>query len=157
MNPVSTPATLVLDRAQVAYRVHSHPPARNQAELHLTGLDVATSAKTLAFVLPSGQLALAAIPGAARLRYANLARTLGVPRSALKSAGEENLSRLGMQSGGVCPISDDPTVQVVLDVSLLGHRTLYCGSGLPEATIELAAADLVRISPNTLLADLCGE
>ena len=145
-------AVAVLDRAGVSYRLHHHPPVRTEADLHLTGLDVETSAKTLAFCLPDDRLVLAAIPGPARLRYGNLARVLGVPRSALRPAAPERLAALGMEPGGVGPVCDDPGVQLVLDSGLTG--SLFCGSGLPEVSVELRAADLARVSPT--LAALFG-
>lgn len=147
----------MLDRAGVAYRLHHHPPVRTEADLHLTGLDVRTSAKTLAFTLPDGRLVLAAIPGPARLRYGNLARALAVTRSALRPAGADRLAALGMEPGGVGPVADDPLVQLVLDSSLVGQPVLYCGSGLPEVSVELSATDLVAVSPGAVVADLCGD
>lgn len=157
MNPPRVPAAaLVLDQARVPYRLHHHPPVRTEADLHLTGLDVGTSAKTLAFTLPDGRLILATIPGPARLRYGNLARALAVTRSALRPAGPDQLAALGMEPGGVGPVSTDPHVQLVLDSSLVDHPVLYCGSGLPEVSVELSAADLVTLSPGTLVVDLCG-
>jgi Cys-tRNA(Pro)/Cys-tRNA(Cys) deacylase len=156
VNPGRVPlAAVVLDRAGVSYRLHHHPPVRTEADLHLTGLDVETSAKTLAFCLPDDRLVLAAIPGPARLRYGNLARVLGVSRSALRPAAADRLAALGMEPGGVGPVCDDPRVQLVLDARLSG--TLYCGSGLPEVSVELAAADLVRVSPALLVGDLCDD
>ncbi len=148
-------AVAALDRAGISYRLHHHPPVRTEADLHLTGLDVAASAKTLAFCLPDDRLVLAAIPGPARLRYGNLARLLGVPRSALRPAAADRLAALGMEPGGVGPVCDDPDVQLVLDSRLAG--TLFCGSGLPEVSVELAAADLARVSPTALVGDLCGD
>lgn len=52
-----------LDAAGEAYRVHTHPPIRGEADLHLTGLDWTTSVKTLAFALPDGTVALVGVPG----------------------------------------------------------------------------------------------
>lgn len=148
-------AASVLSRAGIPYRLHEHPPARTEAELHVTGLDVETAAKTLAFTIPDGRLVLAAIPGPARLRYANLARALGVSRSALRPAGAEALLRLGMHPGGVSPVCDDPGVVRVLDRALLDHEMLYCGSGSAEATVELASADLLTLGSAAIIADLC--
>ena len=147
-------AVAALDRAGVPYQLHHHPPVRTEADLHLTGLDVEASAKTLAFGLPDDRLVLAAIPGPARLRYGNLVRLLGVPRSALRPAAEGRLAALGMEPGGVGPVCDDPAVQLVLDFRLTG--TVYCGSGLPEVSVEVLASDLVRVSPTALVGDLCG-
>jgi len=60
-----------------------------------------------------------------------------------------------MEPGGVGPVCDDPAVQLVLDSGLAG--TLFCGSGLPEVSVELLAADLARVSPTALFGDLCGD
>lgn len=155
--PQDTLAATVLARAGVPHRLHQHPAARTGADLHLTGLDVATSAKTLAFQLPDGRAVLAAIPGRGRLRYGDLARSLGVPRSALRPLGLESLARLGMEPGGVTPIFTDPDTLLVIDRALLTHDVLYCGSGSPEVSVEVATADLLALFGGAVLADLSGE
>lgn len=137
------------------FRVHQHPPARNFDELHLTGLDVDSSAKTLAFVLGDGTVALAAIPGRGRLRYGRLAGALGVSRAALRPAGPDDLLRLDMAPGGVSPISGASDVRLVLDTSLTGLDVLYCGGGRPELSIEITPDALLRAMPAAILADLC--
>jgi Cys-tRNA(Pro)/Cys-tRNA(Cys) deacylase len=137
------------------FRVHEHPPARTFDELHLTGLDVETSAKTLAFVLADGSLALAAIPGPARLRYAQLAAALGVSRSSLRAAGPDDLAPLDMTPGGVSPVTDIPGVRLVLDASLIDLPVLYCGGGRPELTIEITPRTLLDAMPSAILANLC--
>ena len=57
-----------------------------------------------------------------------------------------------MSAGGVCPITDDPAVQVVIDAALVDLPVLYCGSGLAEASIEISGTDLVRASATVLVA-----
>lgn len=148
-------AARTLTQAALDFRLHRHPAARNQAELHLTGLDVNTSAKTLAFRLPDGSLVLAAIPGTARLRYPNLAKALGIPRSALRPAEPEALATVGMSPGGVSPVCPDSAVRLVVHHRLMELEVLYCGSGVPEATIELTPATLRQLRPDLLVADLC--
>jgi Cys-tRNA(Pro)/Cys-tRNA(Cys) deacylase len=157
-DPSSLPGAIdALRAAGVEFRLHQHPPARNQAELHLTGLDVETSAKTLAFSLPDGRLVLAAIPGTARLRYPKLAAAIGVPRSALHPADAEALAGLGMAPGGVAPFTATPGVVAVLDSSLIELPKLYCGGGSAELTVELSPAALRAAMPTALIADLCAE
>lgn len=148
-------AARTLTQAALDFRLHHHPAARNQAELHLTGLDVNTSAKTLAFSLPDGSLVLAAIPGSVRLRYPNLAKALGVSRSALRPAEPEALATVGMSPGGVSPVCADPAVRLVVHHALLEMDVLYCGSGVPEASIELTPATLRRLRPDLLVSNLC--
>lgn len=153
------PAAVVLEGAGIPHRVHWHPAARNHAELVHTGLSVATSAKTLAFSLAGtpNRLVLAAIPGLGRLAYGDLARALGVPRSALRPADPDALAAIGMSPGGVCPITAAPGVQVVLDSALVELPVLYCGSGLAEASIELSGADLARAAANVLVAPISAQ
>ncbi|PFG16640.1 prolyl-tRNA editing enzyme YbaK/EbsC (Cys-tRNA(Pro) deacylase) [Propionicimonas paludicola] len=148
-------AATTLSAAGLSYRLHRHPPARTEAELHLTGLDVNTSAKTLAFVLPDESVVLAAIPGPARLKYAHLARALGVPRSALRSADPDALAALGMAAGGVSPVCADPAVRVVIHQTLLDLNVLYCGSGSPDSSIEISPATLQQLRSDLLVAELC--
>lgn len=116
---------------------------------------MSTSAKTLAFSLPDGSLVLAAIPGSARLRYPNLAKALGVSRSALRPAEPESLATVGMSPGGVSPVCADPAVRLVVHHALLEMDVLYCGSGVPEASIELTPATLRRLRPDLLVSNLC--
>jgi Cys-tRNA(Pro)/Cys-tRNA(Cys) deacylase len=154
--PEDTVAARLLRSRGVRHRLHAHPAARTEAELPLTGLDVDTSAKTLAFALADGTLVLAAIPGRARLRYGNLARALGVSRSALRPMRPGELSDLGMEPGGVTPLCDDPRVRLVLDQTLRVHEVLFCGSGSPEVSVEIAAEDLFSLVSSRVVADLCG-
>lgn len=143
-----------LDAAGEPYRVHTHPPIRGEADLHLTGLDWATSVKTLAFELPDGGLALVGVPGPARVRYGEVARALGVPRSRLVPASAEALAGLGMRPGGVSPVCADTAVTLLLDASVPQMGAVYCGGGDPETTIEVDAAALARMASRTIIAPL---
>ncbi|MCE1173739.1 MAG: YbaK/EbsC family protein [Propionibacteriales bacterium] len=145
-----------LTAAGVSYRLHEHPPARNFEELHLTGLDINTSAKTLAFTLLDGRVVLAAIPGASRLRYPKLAAALGVSRSALKPADATVLAGLGMLPGGVAPFTT-AEVTLVVERSLLELPVVYCGGGRPELSVELSPTAWLQAMPEAIIADLCEE
>lgn len=146
-----------LRRAGIDFRVHRHPPARRADELHLTGLDVSTSAKTLAFRLRDGRIALAAIPGLGRLRYPKLAAALGVSRSALTPALDEDLAELGMAPGGVAPFTIAPHAVLVIDRSVLSLPVVYCGGGSAEISVELSPDDLLHAMPAAIVADLCAD
>lgn len=145
----------VLREAGVEFRLHHHPAARNADELHLTGLSLDFSAKTLAFLLPDDRVLLAAIPGAARLRYPLLARAVGVSRAALRPAPSERLSALGMARGGVTVFTDDPHCVVALHSGLLELPRIYCGSGSAVLTVELSPAALLQAVTDPVIADLC--
>jgi Cys-tRNA(Pro)/Cys-tRNA(Cys) deacylase len=145
-----------LDAAGEAYRLHTHPPIRGEADLPLTGLDWTSSVKTLAFSLPDGTVALVGVPGPARIRYGAVAAALGVPRSQLRPASAEAVAALGMQPGGVSPVCADPNVTVLLDSSVPQMGIVYCGGGDPETTLELEAGALVRIATRPVIAPIVG-
>ena len=149
--------TEALDAAGIAYVVHTHPPIRGEADLHLTRLDWETSVKTLAFELPDGRLALVAVPGPARVQYGAIARALGVSRSALRQADEHRVIALGMEPGGVSPICADPDVVVLVDESVVGMGTVYCGGGTSTTTIEIDADAIARVAVSPVIAAVTRE
>lgn len=145
----------VLRDAGVEFRLHHHPAARNADELHLTGLSLEFSAKTLAFVLPDDRVLLAAIPGTARLRYPLLARAVGISRAALRPAPPERLSALGMTPGGVTLFTHDHQSLVAIHSGLLHLPRIYCGSGSAALTVELTPTALLQALGDAVIADLC--
>ena len=149
--------TGALDAAGIPYVVHTHPPIRVEADLHLTGLDFQTSVKTLAFELPDGRLALVAVPGPAKVQYGAIARALGVSRSGLRPADEHRVAALGMEPGGVSPICPDTRVVVVVDVAIVGMGTVYCGGGTSTTTIEIDADAIARVAASAVIAAVTKE
>ena len=149
--------TGTLEAAGIPYVVHTHPPIRGEADLYLTQLDWETSVKTLAFELPDGRLALVAVPGPARVQYGALARALGVSRSSLRQAGEHRVIALGMEPGGVSPICADPGVVVLVDASVVGMGTVYCGGGTSTTTIEIDADAIARVAAAPIVAAVTKE
>lgn len=143
-----------LDAAGEPYRVHTHPPIRGEGDLHLTGLDWTRSVKTLAFVLPAGTIALVGVPGPARVGYGALARALGVSRSQLRPAPPDVIAGLGMEPGGVSPVCADAGVTLLLDASVPGMGTVYCGGGNPVTTLELDAGAFARVAVRTVVAPI---
>ena len=144
--------TETLDAARIPYVVHTHPPIRGEADLHLTRLDWETSVKTLAFELPDGRLALVAVPGPARVLYGAIARALGVSRSALRPAEEHRVVALGMEPGGVSPICAAADVVVLLDASVPGMGRIYCGGGTSTTTIEVDVSAIAQVAAHPVVA-----
>lgn len=141
-----------LEAAGIDFVLHTHPAARTESELHLTGLDRSTSVKTLAFELPDGALALVGIRGPWRARYGAIAQALGVSRSKLRPASSDLLAAVGMEPGGVSPVCDAASVVVLLDATIPGMGRVYCGGGTPETTLELDADDILRVAARPLVA-----
>jgi Cys-tRNA(Pro)/Cys-tRNA(Cys) deacylase len=145
----------VLSAAGVRFLVHAHPEIRTATDIEaLDTFVVERSVKVLAFTVDGNRLVLAAIPGPARLQYGRLAAALGTRRALLKPADPARLAALGMQPGGVSPLCADPAVTIVFDTSIPGMGPVFCGSGSADRTLEVEAAEIVRLAPNAVIAEI---
>ena len=145
----------VLTALGVFFRLHEHPDVIAPVEVCAAlGVPLEQTVKTLAFVTPGDRLLLAALPGHARLRYGVLARAAGVRRADLTPADAGRLARAGMQPGGVCPVSAQDGAVVVFDVAIGGLGLVHCGSGRPDRSIEIEAADLMAAVPAAVIAQI---
>ncbi|WP_367321872.1 aminoacyl-tRNA deacylase [Streptomyces sp. HUAS ZL42] len=137
------------------FRLHEHPGAVEPRDVCAAlGVPLERTVKTLAFVTPEDRLVLAALPGHARLRYGPLARAAGIRRTDLSPADAGRLARIGMRPGGICPVSADPTAVVVFDDSVPELGRIHCGSGHPDLTVEMDAADLMAVLPSARTAPI---
>ena len=102
--------------------------------------------KGLAFKLPNQAYAIVGMRAADRADYKKIADTLSIRRADLRAAAPEKLVQtLHMMPGGVVPLPVNGA-SVVFDRRVIELGTIYCGSGRTDATLEIGAADLVRIA-----------
>ncbi|GAA0927646.1 YbaK/EbsC family protein [Streptomyces thermoalcalitolerans] len=152
---LALPLTQPLRDAGVDFVVHEHPVIRTAEDIRSrTDFSVERSVKVMAFTAEAGRVVLAAVPGPARLQYGRLAATVGVRRSSLKPAGADVLEALGMEPGGVSPLCTKPDVTVVLDSAIPDMGRVFCGSGRADCTLELEAADILRMAHNPVVAGI---
>ncbi|RKN43120.1 aminoacyl-tRNA deacylase [Streptomyces hoynatensis] len=145
----------VLTALGASFRLHEHPEVTSPPEVCAAlGVPLERTVKTLAFVTPGDRLLLAAVPGHARLRYGALARAAGVRRNDLSPADAGRLARAGMRPGGVCPVSADRAAVVVFDATVGGLGRVHCGSGRPDSSIEIEAAELLAAVPAAATAPI---
>ena len=147
--PRRTPEEILL-AAGVAFTVHEHEPVRTHAEgVARLPFPPGAMVKTLALET-GGELVLAALLAADRVHFGKLARALGVGRSTLNAVSEAALDvELGFEVGAVSLLTDFPAACLV-DEAVLSLGTVFAGSGRTDRTIELSAADLVRVSGATV-------
>lgn len=127
-------------------RLHEHEATKTIAEAERNlSFDVTRIVKTVAFQTRDGALVLAALRGIRRVDYARLAGLLGINRRDLSALSPEQVrERVGVEPGSVSPFALIPEALVFIDNDVLDiSPTLYCGTGRPDRTLELAAADLV--------------
>ena len=145
----------ILRAAGITFTMHEHKSVRTFAEgVERLPFPPEAMVKTLA-IETGGELVLAALLAADRVHFGKLARALGVGRATLNAVSAAALEvELGFEVGAVSLLTDFPAACLV-DEAVLALGTVYTGSGRADRTIELAAADLVRVSGATR-AELVG-
>jgi Cys-tRNA(Pro)/Cys-tRNA(Cys) deacylase len=140
----------ILRAAGIPFVLHRHEPVTTVAEiLDVLPFPAQQHVKTLALTA-HGRIVLAALRGSDRLRFGRLAHVLEVGRDRISPLPPDRVEHeLGVQPGGVCPLTD-AVVTVVVDARILELPRAFCGSGRNDATLELAAGDLVSASGATV-------
>lgn len=139
----------IVFRSGVPYTIHEHRETRtiDDAARNLS-FPVDRIVKTIAFRTRSGGILLAALRGTRRVDYARLAALAGVNRRDLSSLSPREVrDHIGVEPGSVSPVMPLDGAELFIDVDVLAITpTLYCGFGRPDRTLEMAAADLVRLT-----------
>ena len=147
--PGGTPATVALTRAGIGFTLHeyAHDPRAASYGLEAAdalGLDPARVLKTL-MARVDGRLTVAVVPVAGQLDLKALARAVGGSRAAMaeKAAAER---ATGYVVGGISPIGQRRPHPTVVDATALEHPTVFVSAGRRGLDLEIAPADLVRIT-----------
>ncbi|MEA3216387.1 MAG: Cys-tRNA(Pro)/Cys-tRNA(Cys) deacylase [Acidimicrobiia bacterium] len=148
----ATRATQLLDRAGVRYRLHSyeHDPnaeAYGAAAAAALGVEPNRVFKTLVSAVEGGTrpVVVAIVPISARLDLKALAAAVGGKRAAMSEAATaERLT--GYVVGGISPLGQKRRLPTVVDASAEVWPTVFCSAGRRGLEIELAAADLLRLT-----------
>ena len=144
-----TPATVALTRAGVPFTLHeyAHDPRAASYGLEAAdalGLDPARVLKTL-LAQVDGRLAVAVVPVSGQLDLKALARVLGGARAVMADPAAAERAT-GYVVGGISPIGQKRTHPTVLDESSLSHPTVFVSAGRRGLDLELAPAELVRVT-----------
>lgn len=138
--------TEILDGAGVPFELFRHPGAVTFEEvLREMGFPPDQMIKTVAFRTGPDALLLASLPSPRRLSYGALARAAGVSRGRMRPADRDDLRLLGMQVGGVSPLTRLAGVTAVFDASMLDAPHAYLGSGRAGETLQVETGALVKI------------
>ncbi|HEX3812978.1 MAG TPA: Cys-tRNA(Pro) deacylase [Mycobacteriales bacterium] len=161
MPAAGTPALALLARAGVAHTVHAyeHDPratAFGDEAAEALGIDPARLFKTLVVCLDGGKvdggkLAVAVVPVAGSLDLKGCAAILGGKRAVLADQTEAERAT-GYVRGGISPLGARKRLPVVLDESASAFPTIFISAGRRGLQVELAPADLIRLSAGTLAA-----
>lgn len=150
----ATPAIRALVTAGTAHTVHSydHDPRSDSyggeaVEILAARLGVAPRQifKTLVLELSTGGLAVAVLPVPATLSLKAAAAALGAPKAAMADRVKAERGT-GYVLGGISPLGQRKRHPTVLDASALDWDRIFCSAGRRGLEIELAPADLIRLS-----------
>jgi Cys-tRNA(Pro)/Cys-tRNA(Cys) deacylase len=147
--PAATPAIAALRKAGVAHEVHryDHDPTRNsygREAAEAMGVDERRVFKTLV-AAAAGKLVVGVVPVAATLDLKALAAAVGAKRAEMADPTEAERSS-GYVLGAISPIGQKRRLTTVVDRSVGEWDTMFCSGGHRGLEIELAPADLVRLT-----------
>ncbi|MHA7188690.1 Cys-tRNA(Pro) deacylase [Arthrobacter sp. MDT2-16] len=153
-----TPALAALSAAGIAYtaRPYEHRPGAPSYGLEAAAaLDVppAQVFKTL-MASVDGTLVAAVVPVTGSLDLKALASALGGRKAAMADPALAQ-RRTGYVLGGISPLGQRRPSPVVIDATALHHPTVFVSGGRRGLDIEVAPADLVRVT-DAMTAPIAG-
>jgi len=147
-----TPATALLAKQRVAHQVHTYTHGNGQAygpeAAELLGLDPQRVFKTLVAEV-DGTLTVGVVPVSATLDLKALAGAVGGKRAKMADVAAAERTT-GYVAGGISPLGQRKRLPTVVDASAHEWDTVYCSGGRRGLEIELAPADLVRLTGATV-------
>ncbi len=154
----STPAIRALTQAKVAHRVHTyqHDPRSDSfgaeavaALADQLGVAAGQIFKTLVIELSGGsapaRLAVAILPVPTTLSLKAAAAALGAPKAVMADKAKAERTT-GYVLGGISPLGQKRALPTVIDASALEWDRMLCSAGRRGLEIDLAPADLVRLT-----------
>jgi Cys-tRNA(Pro)/Cys-tRNA(Cys) deacylase len=151
----TTPATLALDKAGVAYTLaaYDYDPGADRIGLQAAealGVPPAQVLKTL-MVKVDGKPACVILASDREVAMKKLAAALGAKSAEMmKPADAERLT--GYRVGGVSPFGQKRPVPTVIDAQAATLPAAYLNGGQRGLQVRLAPADLVRVLGATVAA-----
>ena len=146
----ATPAVRVLERARVAHTLHTYDPehpsdqGHGEAAVAALGADPRQVFKTLVTRV-DGVLTVAVVPVSGTLDLKALASAAGGRKAVMADPADAERTT-GYVLGGISPLGQRKALPTVLDESALGFETVLVSAGRRGLQVELAPADLARLT-----------
>ena len=148
-----TPATVALTAAGVPFTVHAYDhdpshPSYGEEAAEAMGVSPDRVFKTLVADV-DGALTVAVVPVAGSLDLKALATAAGGKRAAMADPALAERTT-GYVRGGISPLGQRKKLPTVLDASASTHATICVSAGRRGLEVELAPADLARLTKAVL-------
>lgn len=148
-----TPATVLLSRQHVPHTLHEYvhdPRVTSYGEEAADSVGVSRSRvfKTLV-VSVDGALAVGVVPVSGSLDLKALAAAVGGKRATMAVPADAERAT-GYVRGGISPLGQRRRLPTAVDSSVAGHDTIFVSGGRRGLSVELAPADLVRLTAATV-------
>ena len=145
-----TPAVAVAKKAGITFTLHEYehdPAAASYGEEAAAKLGITTDRvfKTLLAETESGQLVVGIVPVAKQLNLKALAAAVGAKRVAMADLAAAERAT-GYVAGGISPLGQKRRLRTAIDEHVSSFDTVYVSAGRRGLEIELAPADLVRLT-----------
>ena len=142
----STPATVALQKAGIAFALHEYDYDPDAARIGLQaaqalGVDPARLLKTLMAKAGNAVVCVLA-PSDREVSLKKLAAAAGAKDAAMLAAAEAE-RHTGYHVGGISPFGQRKRVRAFVEQSALAHATVIVNGGRRGLQIELAPADLM--------------
>lgn len=149
-----TPGISAAIKAGICHDIHhyEHDPASadygNEAADKL-GVEAERVFKTLVVAVDAGMLVVAVIPVTAKLSMKHVAKAAGGKKASMAEPREVQ-RRTGYVLGGVSPLGQKSRLKTFIDASAENFDRIYISAGRRGLEIELAPADLARLTDGVL-------
>ncbi|MBV0932640.1 Cys-tRNA(Pro) deacylase [Marinobacterium weihaiense] len=145
-----TPAINLVRKAKVEHRIHEyqHDAAAESYGLEAVeklGLAAEQVFKTLVVSLDGKTLAIGVVPVAGKLNLKQIAKAAGAKKASMADPAEVERTT-GYVLGGVSPLGQKKRLATFIDASAEQFDTLHVSAGRRGLEIELAPADLARLT-----------
>lgn len=153
----STPATLALEKAGVAFKLHEYDYDPNAARIGMQaaealGIEPARLLKTLMAKAGNDVICVLA-PSDREVNLKKLAQVAGVKSCAMLPAAEaERIT--GYHVGGISAFGQKKRGRMFIEQSAMAFPLIVANGGRRGLQVELAPADLVRVLDATA-AEIC--
>ena len=157
----STPATLALEKAGIAFTLHEYEYDPNAERIGMQaaealGIEPARLLKTLMAKVnstKSGDVVCVLAPSDREVNLKKLAHAAGAKSAAMLGAADaERIT--GYHVGGISAFGQKKRVRVFIEQSTLTFERIVVNGGRRGLQVELAPADLIRVLDATA-AEIC--